>query len=90
MIALLREPTVQEFYYPKTVHAGRVRLRERLAAEDPKARLRAIRLLSQLGDLQDISLLTDLVLLCDCDEAQSEERSAILSAMDEISRRPVT
>jgi hypothetical protein len=88
LTGLLREPTVQEFYYPKTIKAARTRLRERLAAEDPHQRRRAIRVLALLGDLHDIGLLADLAAVCEPEEAFPEEHAALLAAMDEISRRP--
>jgi len=86
---LLREPTVQEVYYPKTIKAARTRLRERLASEDPAQRLRAIKVLALLGDLHDISLLADLAALSESDETYPEERAALATAMEAIARRPV-
>ncbi|NLS90936.1 MAG: hypothetical protein GXX96_01955 [Planctomycetaceae bacterium] len=85
---LLRRPVVQEFYYPKTVKTAQMRLRERLASEAPDQRRRAIGVLGLLGDLQDISLLADLAAVGDVDGAFPNETTALLAAMDQISRRP--
>lgn len=86
---LLRNPRVQAKYYPKSVKAAQSRLRERLAAEDAAERMRAIRLLALVGDLQDIALLADLAALLDGSADCRGEHGALISAMEVISRRPV-
>jgi hypothetical protein len=89
LAALLRSPVVQEFYYPKSVKMARSRTRERLASEDPAVRLRTINVLAWIGDLQDISLLADLATMPGPDEMRAEERTALVAAMEAISRRSV-
>ena len=88
LAALLRRPTVQEEYYPKTVQAARLHVRERLASDDLSTRLRTIGLVAQVGDLQDIGLLADLLAAPEAPESP-RERDALLTAMDTISRRSV-
>ena len=90
LVVLLRNPRVQELYYPGSVKAARSRLRERLASEDPAERLRTIKVLALIGDLHDVSLLTDLAALCRGDEALVEEHAALVAAIDGISRGAVS
>ncbi len=85
--ALLRDPRVQKFFYPKSVQAARARLRERLASEEPVERLRTISVLALLGDLHDVSLLADLAAVSRLDETCPEEHAALVAAIDAISRQ---
>jgi hypothetical protein len=89
LAALLRDPCMQRLYYPESLKTSQSRLRERLASEDPAERLRTVRVLALIGDLHDISLLTDLATFCQGDETLAEEHAALVAAVDAISRRSV-
>lgn len=85
--ALLRNPRIQNQYYPQSVKVAQSRLRERLASEDSAERLTTIKVLALIGDLHDVSLLTDLAVLCQDDVSFAKEHAAIVAAIAAISRR---
>ncbi len=85
----LRNPRLQRLYCPESLMAAQFRLRERLASEDRAERMRKISVLALVGDLHDISLLTDLATVCRGDGASAEEHGAFVAAVEAISRRPV-
>ena len=86
--ALLRNPHVQNRYYPGAVNTAQAKLRERLASQDPAERLSAIKVLAWIGDLHDVGLLTDLAVFCRDDASIVKEHAALVAAIETISRHP--
>ncbi len=62
-------------------------IRNELAARDAVVRLRAIELIKRFGTLDDVGLLLDLLRLPRQEDEASDERSAIVRAIETISRR---
>jgi hypothetical protein len=62
-------------------------LRGLLADDNPEVRLEACKLIGEIGTLDDVSLLSDLLSLPTSDDESPQERRALADAMHEISRR---
>ncbi|MBE7464044.1 MAG: hypothetical protein HS116_11235 [Planctomycetes bacterium] len=63
-------------------------LRGDLGVAHPETRYRAAKLLMELGDLQDVGLLQDLLALPRQDDEYPGERQALFAAMEELARKP--
>jgi hypothetical protein len=64
------------------------RFRAELATPDGKLRLRVIEVVGEIGTLDDIGLLMDLLALPIADDEMPGEREALTAAMNEISEAP--
>jgi len=79
---------LQEFFC-RSEHLARIaeRVREQLADDNADVRLAAIVRLGGIGELDDIALLSDLLLLPKADDEHPLEREALADAMLRISQR---
>lgn len=68
-------------------HAAEL-LRGDLGGTHAEIRYRATRLLMELGDLQDVGLLQDLLALPRQEDEYPGERQALFAAMEELARKP--
>lgn len=62
-------------------------IRERLADENARVRIAAARIIAQIGDLDDIALLSDLLALPPASDEDPSERDALVTAMSDIAQR---
>ena len=76
-----------EKYFHLHREAAIDKLRERLADVISDVRLAATELLGQLGDLEDVGLLSDLLSLPAADDENARERPALVGAMNRIAQR---
>jgi hypothetical protein len=69
------------FRVPDMRHAAAEKVRAELASDDPKIRLAAISLIAQIGDLDDLGLLMDLLSLPQNEDESPGEREVLEQAL---------
>lgn len=62
-------------------------IRERLADDNAQVRMAACRMIAKMGDLDDVTLLSDLLALPPSSDEAPNERDALLAAMKSIAER---
>lgn len=85
---LLRENLESHFEATREQAAEHVRFE--LANVDPRIRLGSVRILARIGTLDDIGMLSDLLVLPEQEDEAPGERNALLDALVAISRRNPT
>jgi hypothetical protein len=84
---LVREELENYFRHSRRRDVAAERMREELADDNPLVRLAATSLLEEIGELDDIGLLADMLSVAETDEENQHEREALIHAMKSIAER---